>query len=123
MEYLYDPYDTTGNEFHRELVSKIGKEHSVIIWFNYGLEDDEPFYQLSEDLRRIIEDNKLGIYDGHEMAMDNRDGSFYIYGPNAEEIFKAIKPALESAFFMKGAIAVLTFGPSGTNSPQLELEI
>lgn len=123
MDYLYDPYNNAENEFYRELVRKIGREHSVIIYFNYGLEDDKPFYELSERLCTIIEENRLGIYDGHEIAMDNTDGSYYIYGPNAEEIFKAIKPTLESAYFMKGATAILTFGPSEDNSPQLELEI
>jgi hypothetical protein len=123
MQYLPDPYESTENEFHRELVNKIGKEHSVIIYFNYGLEEDEPFYELSEKLEKIVDENKLGIYDGHEIAMDNSDGSYYIYGPNAEAIFKAIKPLLESTPFMRGGTAVLTFGPTGTNSPQLELEI
>jgi hypothetical protein len=123
MDAAFFSYEETQNEFHKELVEKIGKEHSVIIYFNYGIEDDEPFYNLSDTLRHVIEENNLGLYDGHEIAMDNSDGSFYIYGPSAEEIFKAIKPVLEAANFMRGATAVLTFGPTGSDAPQLELEI
>lgn len=108
---------------HEELVKKIGKEHSVVIYFNYGKEENEPFYELSDKLRHIIEEKQLGIYDGHEIAMDNTDGSYYMYGPNAEEIFKAIKPVLDQTGFMKGATAVLTFGPDGEDVPVLEVEL
>lgn len=52
----------------------------------------------------------LGVYDGHEIVLDNSDGSFYMYGPNAEAMFIAIKPTLEQATFMQGAEARLEFG-------------
>ena len=107
---------------HPELVSKIVKEQSVIIYFKYGKDEDEPFYELSEKLDKIISENKLGLYDGHEIAMDNSDGSYYIYGPSAEAIFKAIKPTLEETDFMRGGMAVLTFGPN-TDSPQLDIDL
>jgi hypothetical protein len=55
--------------------------------------------------------------------MDLSDGSIYMYGPNAEELFKAVKPTLESTDFMKGAIAVLRFGPVHNNSSEIEIEI
>jgi hypothetical protein len=67
-------------------------EHAVIIYFNYGKEDDEPFYELSEELGKVIEMQQAGWYDGHEIAMDNSHGSYYMYGPNAEILFKAVKP-------------------------------
>jgi hypothetical protein len=122
MEDFFSLFERSENEFHRELVSKIGREQSVIIYFKHQLHDDEPFYELSSRLLAVVDENELGIYDGHEIAMDNSEGSYYIYGPKAEDIYKAIKPILESAYFMKGATAVLTFG-STDDSPQLELEI
>jgi len=97
-------------------------EHSVVIYFNYGLEEDGPYWDLGMELEKILRVNRLGVYDGHEIAMDNTDGSYYMYGPNAELIFKAIKPTLENVDFMKGATAVLSFGRD-ENAPVLEVEI
>lgn len=34
-------------------------KQSVIIFFHYGLEQDEPFYELSGKLREIIENNYM----------------------------------------------------------------
>lgn len=56
-----------------------------------------------------MEKNNLGIYDGHEIALDNTDGSFHMYGPSAEAIYIAIKPTLEQTDFMRGAEARLKF--------------
>jgi hypothetical protein len=97
-------------------------EHAVIIFFNYGKDEDEPYWNLGMELEKILRVQRLGVYDGHEIAMDNTDGSYYMYGPNAEAIFKAIKPTLDATDFMKGATAMLRFGP-GEDSPVLELEL
>jgi hypothetical protein len=97
-------------------------EHSVVIYFNYGIEEDGPYWDLGMELEKILRVNRLGVYDGHEIAMDNTDGSYYMYGPNAEAIFKAIKPTLDATGFMKGATAVLKFG-GNDEAPLLEVEI
>jgi hypothetical protein len=86
-------------------------EHAVIIEFNYGIGELEPLQQLEIKLEKVIRDNNVGEYDEHEIAIDYSDGSLYMYGPNAEDLFKVIKPTLDSFYFMKGAIANLRFGP------------
>lgn len=86
-------------------------EQSVIIYFNYGLDDDEPFYELSNKLRILVDESGQGEYDGHEMAIDNSDGSFYLYGPDAKKLYKVIKETIERTSFMEGANVVLRFGP------------
>jgi hypothetical protein len=96
--------------------------HSVVIWFDYGIEDDDPFYELSDKLRMTVEEKGVGIYDGHEMELFNSDGSFYMYGPNAETLFKAVLPVLQEYHFMKGAIAVLRFG-SSDDAKEIDVEI
>lgn len=122
MENKDETFENSLNEVIQSDYERIGREQSVIIYFNYGLEDDDPFYELGERLRALVEEKQLGIYDGHEMEINNLDGSYYLYGPSAENIFKAVKPTLESAPFMKGATAVLRFG-SGENAPSLEVDI
>ncbi|HEX3387342.1 MAG TPA: hypothetical protein VHS53_19230 [Mucilaginibacter sp.] len=86
-------------------------KQSVIIYFNYGLEEDEPFYELSDKLRNLVDGSGLGEYDGHEMAKSNSDGSFYMYGPDAKKLYEVVKEAIEKTPFMKGANVVLRFGP------------
>jgi len=86
-------------------------EEAVIIEFNYGLEEIEPFYDLSDKLRALVDESNLGEYDGHEIAMDNSDGSFYMYGPDAKKLYELIKKTIEQTSFMKGANIRLRFGP------------
>src|SRR6187551_3100286 len=66
------------------IIKKMEGQEGVIIVFNYGLEENEPFYELSEKLRVLVDESGLGYYDGHEMNIDNSDGSFYLYGPDAK---------------------------------------
>jgi hypothetical protein len=86
-------------------------QQAVIIEFNYGLEKDEPFYDLSEKLRIVVGESGLGEYDGHEIAMNNSDGSFYLYGPDAKKLYELVKDTIEKTSFMAGANIRLRFGP------------
>ena len=98
-------------------------EHSVIISFKYGIEELEPIHELEDKLREIIEKNKVGEHDGHEIAIDSSHGILYMYGDNAELLFKCVKPILEATDFMKEASAQLRFGAIGTNAPEIQIEI
>ncbi len=95
--------------------------HSVVIWFDYNREDDSDFYSFSKKLDEHFEHYKDGYYDGHEIAMDNTDGSFYFYGRNAEALFKYVEPLLDACDFMRVASAVLTFDDSLEDAPSLTL--
>lgn len=84
---------------------------SVVIYFNYGLKNDEPFYELSGKLRSLVDTSGLGVFDGHEIAMNNSDGSFYIYGPDAKKLYELVKDTLIKTPFMHGAEVELRLGP------------
>ena len=98
-------------------------EHAVIIHFNYGIAELDSLYDLESKLERCLLDSKVGKYDGHEIAIDNTDGFLYMYGPNAETLFKAIQSTLYSTTFMKGAKALLRFGPPQDSVKEIEVEI
>lgn len=98
-------------------------EHAVIIHFEYGIQGLDSLFDLEEKLEKVIKDNKAGEYDGHEIATDYSDGFIYMYGPNAETLFKVVKPTLESTYFMKGAKAKLRFGPPKDGVTEIEVEI
>src|SRR5690554_1052562 len=86
-------------------------KHSVIVSFYYGREDDSDFYALAMELHNLLDDNKIGYYDGHEIEMmENRDGTYYMYGKNAEELFKFVRPVLAKYDFIFGATVCLSFG-------------
>lgn len=106
---------------HMKTISK--SRHAVIIHFNYGIDTLDELYLLEKKLEKQIIDKNVGEYDGHEVALDNSDGYLYMYGPNAESLFKAVKPILDATTFMKGATAVLRFGPPTEDSPEIEVEI
>ena len=106
-----------------EFEDKKEPEHAVIVYFDYGIEDLEPIFQLGNKLEKIISDNNVGEYDGNEMAMDYSDGSLYMYGPNAEVLFKTIKSTLEETDFLKGSIAKLRFGPPEDGVKEIEIII
>lgn len=97
--------------------------HSVVIWFDYGLEDDTLFYDLSLELYELLEHSEIGEYDGHEMEINNRDGSYYMFGRNAETLFKTVLPTLEKYDFIKGASAVLRFGDLREEVPMIVIEV
>ncbi len=86
-------------------------QQGVIIYFSYGLEEDEPFYELVENLLQLVNNSGLGYYDGHEMNLDNSDGSFYMYGPDAKKLYELIKDTIEKTPFMAGANVNLRLGP------------
>jgi hypothetical protein len=101
----------------------MANEQAVIIEFNYGLEEDEPFYELSDKLRVLVDESGLGEYDGHEIAMDNSDGSFYMYGPDAKKLYEVVKDTIEKVPFMVGANVILRLGPPETGVKQVSFTL
>ena len=98
-------------------------EHAVIVHFRYEMDSLEPLYQLEDTLEKHINKEGVGEFDGHELAMHNNDNCLYMYGTNAETLFKAVKPILEKSNFMKGAVVKLRFGPPEEGVKELEVKL
>ena len=86
-------------------------EHAVIVQFAYGSTDLSRLFALEERLEAAIAEAGAGEFDGNEVASDGSDGTLYMYGPDADKLFAAVRPTLESADFMRGARARLRYGP------------
>lgn len=84
-------------------------EQAVIISFRYEIDGLERLHRLEKELEKVIELAGVGEYDGHEIATDYSDGFLYMYGSNAETLFKTIQPTLKKSDFMRDAIAKLRF--------------
>ncbi len=98
-------------------------EHAVIVYFDYKKENLETLYSLEDELEQVIAKNKVGEYDGHEISIDYNDAILYMYGPNAEVLYKTIKSTLLTKDFMKGAKAKLRFGPPEDGVPEIEVQV
>jgi hypothetical protein len=86
-------------------------DQSVTIWFEYGLPDDRPFYDLCDSFIDLFTESDIGRYDGHETEMNMADGRFFFYGPSADKIWETIEPLLQPYAFMNGAQVVLGYQP------------
>ncbi len=93
-------------------------EHAVVVHFAYGSKDLTKLFALEEELEKAILAAGVGEFDGNEVNVDGSDGYLYMYGPNADSLFAAIKPILEKTPFMRGAKAKLRYGPPQAGSQE-----
>lgn len=91
-------------------------QQTVVVHFLYGQEDLRPLFALVDKLDAAVKGSGLGIYAGHEIAVDRSDGYLYLYGPDADALLRAIMPILNATPFAHGAKVKLRYGPptSGT---------
>jgi hypothetical protein len=98
-------------------------EHAVVVHFQYGSTDLTRLFQLEEKLEAAIAAANAGELDGNEVATDGSDGFLYMYGPDADRLFEAVKPVLETSSFMKGATAKMRYGPPVDGVREVEVVI
>ena len=91
--------------------------------FSYGSTNLQHMYALEDQLRHAISDASVGEYDGHEIAVDGSDGFFYMYGRDAEVLYRVIGPILAESSFMRGATVTLWFGPRGWRTQKRVIEL
>lgn len=60
----------------------------------------------------------VGEFDGNEIASDLSEGTLYMYGPDAEALFKVVQPILVGASCLRRASATLRFGPPKDGVPK-----
>ncbi len=103
--------------------SSSSPEHGVIIHFQYGKENLTLLHELESKLEHVLKGKSVGDYDGHDIAIDYSDGFLYLYGENAERLFKEIEGTLKSTDFMSGANVKLRFGPPEEGVSEIELTL
>ena len=98
-------------------------EQAVIVRFEYGSTDLTRLFALEEQLEQAIRAAAVGEFDGNEVAADGSDGSLYMYGPDADALFAAVRPTLEATAFMSGARVTLRYGPPEDGVREAEIEL
>jgi hypothetical protein len=107
----------------RKQLAKRPPEHAVIIHFSYGSTNLQHIFALEDQLRSVVSEAGIGEYDGHEVAEDGSDGFYYIYGPDAEALFRVISPLLAAYPFMRGAKVTLRFGARRRGTPKRTIQL
>jgi hypothetical protein len=82
----------------------------VLVRFAYRGDELGPLFELQHRLEVVVEAARLGEVDGQAVAMDGSDGVLCLYGPDADALFVAARPVLESAAFMKAARVTIRYG-------------
>ncbi|MBZ5662883.1 MAG: hypothetical protein LAO08_20990 [Acidobacteriia bacterium] len=90
----------------------------VEVYFSYGSTNFQHLYALEDVIRHAISDAAVGKYEGHDVSADGSDGYYYLYGPDAEAIYRVISPVLATSSFMTGATVTLWFGPRKWRTPK-----
>ena len=100
-----------GKKHKKAEETSLPSEHTVLVHFSYGSLDLSRLFELENKLVEVINSSGVGEYDGNEVASDGSKGTLYMYCPDADVLFKAIRPTLEAFDFMHGARVQLIFGP------------
>ena len=91
---------------------------TVVVHFLYGQEDLRPLFALVDKLNAAVKRSGLGVYAGHEIAVDRSDGYLYLYGPDADALLRAIAPILNATPFAHGAKVKLRYGPPTSSTKE-----
>ena len=95
----------------------------VEVHFEYGSTNFQHVYALGDQIQIAVNEAKAGEYDGHALPADGSEGRYFVYGPDAEAIYKAIAPVLEKSPLMRGATVTLHYGPNRRGTPKRVIQL
>jgi hypothetical protein len=95
----------------------------VEVHFEYGSTNFQYVYALGDQIQLAILEAKVGEYDGHAIPADGSEGRYFVYGPDAEAIFKVIAPVLAASPLMSGATVILRYGRRGWRTPKRVIKL
>jgi hypothetical protein len=77
------------------------------------------FFSLDAKLDHGVTTSGKGEYDGDGIALDGSRADFYAYGPDADALWKVMKPIVEAAGPKRGSYAELEYGPIEKRSTRI----
>jgi len=95
----------------------------VEIHFAYGSTNFQHVYSFGDVLQHAIADAKVGEYDGHALPADGSEGRYFVFGPDADAIYKVLAPVLQTSPMMRGATVTLIYGPRRRSTPKRVIEL
>lgn len=82
-------------------------EHAVIVRFDYGSTDLSALRELENRVEQVILATGVGAFNGYEIAVDGSHVIQYMYGPDADALFSAIRTTLAESTSIRNAVAML----------------
>ena len=88
-------------------------EHAVLIHLplkcQFGTDGEkEEVQNLEEELASVVEAPSVGEFDGNEFGASKC--VLFLYGTNADRLFKAIEPVLKATPIASGGYAIKRYG-------------
>lgn len=97
-------------------------EH-VTIYFRHGIRDVIPYSKFIQKVRPILEQGRIGVYLGDDMAIDGGDAEGVFSCASARTLFDIIRADLDELPFMRGAKVVFVFGEQDSDAAREEFYI
>jgi len=95
----------------------VGEQALIILLQRLGEHADEVgvdaldmLLALEGQLRQAIEGAGIGEVDGHEIALDDTEGSLWVYGPDAKAMLKVALPIVCPSRLAPGGRVILRYG-------------
>ena len=96
----------------------MAEKHALIIRFKYGSTDLSQLEALEDELIAAIEAAHVGDFDGNDVAADGSEATLYMYGPDADKLFEAVRTVLERNNLTQGALATKRYGSARNGAPE-----
>ena len=110
-----------------EGMGQVGEQALIIYLYDIGQRAEEMGMEaldalliLQNHLTRAIEGPGIGEVDGHEIALDDSEGSLWVYGQDAKRMLSASLPVICRSPLARGGRATLHYGPVGEEAPEHE---
>ncbi len=100
-------------------------EQAVLVYFS--LSDNgfgsawerEVLAGLGDAIAEAVAEADVGEFDGHDVGEGQY--TFFLYGPDADELFEVIEPLLAQQFWPAEVFAVKRYGPPGSPEAHVSL--
>ena len=102
------------------------EEHCVKIYLKLSAEhgtseEMDAVHELSDVLEEAIEEHEAGEFDGDEFG--GGECTLYMYGPNADRLFDAIRKPLMASPLVRGGYALKRYGPPADGVKEVRIDL
>lgn len=99
--------------------SEVAVPEQAVIVFITSIPADSGLDEIEDPIMDAIERADVGEFDGNEIGPDGAE--LYMYGPDADALWAAVRPVLEKAPIGPGSYATLRYGEPGAREVRVDL--
>jgi hypothetical protein len=99
------------------VTTPVAKSEDQAVLIYVKTDDLDASYAVEDELIALLEGSAVGEYDGNEIG--GGELVIFLYGPDAELLFKLVEPTLRASEVCNGAKVLIRWG--GPGAPQREV--